>query len=162
MRFEGTLDIAAPRDRVWAFLTDPKQVTTCAPDVQSLDVTDPTHFKVVVKAGVGPIKGTFNMSVEFIDLRAPEHAEVLARGQAPGSAVEMRNTMDLVAAGERTTLRWTSDVTVNGMIAQVGARLMQGAADKITQQVFSCIQVKIESPASAGISAKPASPTRAS
>ncbi len=156
MRFEGTLDIAAPRDRVWAFLTDPKQVTTCAPDVQSLDVTDPTHFKVVVKAGVGPIKGTFNMSVEFIDLRAPEHAEVLARGQAPGSAVEMRNTMDLVAAGERTTLRWASDVTVNGMIAQVGARLMQGAADKITQQVFSCIQVKLESPASAGISANPA------
>src|SRR6266550_2406068 len=97
MRFEGTLDIAAPRDRVWAFLTDPKQVTTCAPDVQSLDVT-----------------------------------------------------------GERTTLRWASDVTVNGMIAQVGARLMQGAADKITQQVFSCIQAKLESPASAGISANPA------
>jgi hypothetical protein len=27
MRFEGTLDIAAPRDRVWAFLTHPREVT---------------------------------------------------------------------------------------------------------------------------------------
>ncbi len=145
MRFEGTLDIAAPRDRVWDFLTDPKQVTTCAPDVQSLEVTDPRHFKVVVRAGVGPIKGTFNMSVEFTDLRQPEHAEVLARGQAPGSAVEMRNSMDLAALdGTRTTMKWASEVVVAGMIAQVGARLMQGAADKITQQVFACIKQKLE------------------
>jgi carbon monoxide dehydrogenase subunit G len=144
MRFEGTLDIAAPRDRVWAFLTDPKQVTACAPDVQSLDVSDPTHFKVVARAGVGPIKGTFAMNVEFTDLRAPEHAGVLARGQAPGSAVEMRNTMDLAANDGRTTMRWASDVVVSGMIASVGARLMQGAADKITQQVFACIKAKLE------------------
>ncbi|HEV8536283.1 MAG TPA: carbon monoxide dehydrogenase subunit G [Candidatus Limnocylindria bacterium] len=146
MRFEGTLDIAAPRYRVWAFLTDPKQVTACAPDLQSLDIADPTHFKVVVRAGVGPIKGTFTMNVEFTDLREPEHAGVLARGQAPGSAVEMRNTMDLEAKDGRTTMRWASDVNVSGMIAQVGARLMQGAADKITQQVFACIKTKLEAP----------------
>lgn len=144
MRFEGTLDIAAPRDRVWAFLTDPKQITTCAPDVQSLDATDPRHFKVVVRAGVGPIKGTFSMNVEFTELRPPEHASVLARGQAPGSAVEMRSSMDLVASDGRTNMRWSSDVAVSGMIAQMGARLMQGAADKITQQVFDCVKAKLE------------------
>jgi carbon monoxide dehydrogenase subunit G len=145
VRFEGTLDIAAPRDRVWSFLTDPKQVAACAPDLQSLDLIDARHFKVVVRAGVGPIKGTFAMNVEFTDLREPEHAGVLARGQAPGSAVEMRNTMDLAAQdGARTTMTWASDVVVSGLIAQVGARLMQGAADKITQQVFACIKTRLE------------------
>ena len=145
MRFEGKLDIDAPRDRVWSFLTDPAQVTTCAPDVQSLEVTDPHHFKVVVRAGVGPIKGTFTMNVQFLELDRPKHAAVLARGQAPGSAVEMRSEMDLAALdGTRTTMKWSSDVTVSGMIQQVGARLMQGAADKITQQVFACIKAKLE------------------
>ena len=52
MRFEGTLDIAAPRDRVWSFLTDPKQVTTCAPDVQSLDVTDIANGYRAIRASV--------------------------------------------------------------------------------------------------------------
>ncbi len=147
MRFEGTLDIGAPRDRVWAFLTDPKQVTTCAPDVQSLDIADPAHFKVVVRAGVGPIKGVFAMNVEFTALRPPERAEVLARGQAPGSAVEMRSTMELAPVDPlRTTMRWASEVTVSGMIASVGARLMQGAADKITQQMFACIKATLEAP----------------
>jgi carbon monoxide dehydrogenase subunit G len=147
MRFEGTLDIAAPRQRVWEFLTDPKQVTTCAPDVQSLEIADPHHFKVVVRAGVGPIKGTFAMNVQFIELDRPKHAAVLARGQAPGSAVEMVSNMNLAEFDEsHTIMEWSSEVTVSGMIQQVGSRLMQGAADKITQQVFSCIKAKLEAP----------------
>ena len=147
MRFEGTLDITAPRDRVWSFVTDPAQVTTCAPDVQSLEITDPHHFKVVVRAGVGPIKSTFAMNVQFLELERPKHAAVLARGQAPGSAVEMRSEMDLAALdAARTTMNWSSDVSVSGMIQQVGGRLIQGAADKITQQVFSCIKAKLEAP----------------
>ncbi len=144
MRFEGTLDIAAPRERVWAFLTDPRQVTACAPDVQSVEVADPTHFRVVVRTGVGPIKATFTMNVEFAELAPPDRATVRARGQAPGSAVDMTNTLALDANGDRTTMRWASDVVVSGLIASVGARLMQGAADKTTQQVFACIKEKLE------------------
>jgi carbon monoxide dehydrogenase subunit G len=144
LRFEGTLDIAAPRERVWEFLLDPRQITACAPDVQRVEIADPTHFKVVVRAGVGPIRSVFTMTVEFAELRLPEHASVIARGQAPGSAVEMRSAVDLDAAGERTTMRWSSDVTVSGMIAQVGSRLLQGTADKITQQVFACIKATLE------------------
>ena len=155
MRFEGTLDIGARRDRVWAFVTDPLQVSACGPDVQRVDVLDPTHFKVVARAGVGPIRATFAMDVVFTELRSPEHAALRARGQAPGSAVEMTNTLDLAENGAaRTTMRWTSDVVVSGTIASVGARFMQGAADKITQQVFACIKEKLEAPAPASVHAE--------
>jgi uncharacterized protein len=147
MRFEGTLDIDAPRERVWSFLTDPAQVSACAPDLQKLEITDPHHFTVVVRAGVGPVKGTFTMKVQFLELDRPKHAAVLARGQAPGSAVEMVSNMDLAEFDEtHTVMEWSSEVTVSGMIQQVGARLMQGAADKITQQVFACIKEKLEAP----------------
>ena len=150
MHFEGTADIGAPRERVWAFVTDPERVSRCGPDVQRVDVIDPTHFKVVARAGVGPIRTTFALDVVFTELRAPDHASVRARGQAPGSAVEMTNTLDLSEpTSGRTTLRWASDVTVSGMIASVGARLMQGAADKITQQVFACIKEQLEAPTGA-------------
>lgn len=145
MRFEGTLDIAAPRDRVWAFVTDPKAVSECAPDVQSIEVLDPAHFKLVVRAGVGPIRATFNLDIVFTELTAPEKAVVRVRGQAPGSAVEMLNTMELSSpAPERSSMRWASDVNVSGTIAQMGARLMQGTADRMTQQVFACIKAKLE------------------
>lgn len=150
MRFEGTLEIAAPREQVFAFLIDPQQVTRCAPGLQSAEVADAEHFKVVLRAGVGPIQATFSFNVEITESRAPEHAALLARGQAPGSAVEMRNTMDLEATGEaRTVMSWASDVIVTGMIASMGARLMQGTADKMTQRVFACMKERLETPITA-------------
>ena len=145
MRFQGTLDIAAPRERVWAFVTDPKAVSACAPDVQSIEVLDPEHFKLVVRAGLGPIRATFNLDVVFTELLAPARANVRARGQAPGSAVELLSTMELDApTPDRTAMNWTADVTISGTIAKLGARLMQGAADKTIQQVFACIKTTLE------------------
>ncbi|HYU82224.1 MAG TPA: carbon monoxide dehydrogenase subunit G [Candidatus Polarisedimenticolia bacterium] len=145
MRFEGTFEVAAPKDRVWAFITDPKEVTACAPDVRSVEVDDPTHFRVTVRAGLGPIRATFKMNVEFSELRPEDHLTVLANGQAPGSAVEMRTTIDL-EGDHPTTLRWAADVTVEGMIANVGERFMPSVADRMTKQIFECVRSKLEAP----------------
>ena len=145
MRFEGTFEVAAPRDRVWAFITDPKEVTACAPDVRSVDVDDPTHFRVVVRAGVGPIRAVFKMNVQFSEMRAEEHLTVLADGQAPGSAVGMRTTVDL-DGDHPTTLRWASDVNVEGLVANVGERFLPSVADRMTKQIFECVRAKLEEP----------------
>jgi carbon monoxide dehydrogenase subunit G len=143
VQFKGTFTLAAPRDRVWAFITDPIQVTACAPDVRSVEVVDATDFVVVARAGLGPIRATFKMNVEFVEIRPLEHLTVLASGQAPGSAVEMRTTVDL--EGDRpTTLRWASEVAVSGLIANVGERFMPSVAEKMTQQIFDCIRAKLE------------------
>lgn len=150
MRFQGDITIEAPRERAWEFLTDPRQVTQCAPDVQSLDVHDEQRFTVVVRAGVGPVKGTFTFAVTWLEREAPERARVQARGKIPGSAVDMMTEMALTEAGDaQTLLHWEADVSVKGVIASVGGRLIQVAADKITQQLFACIKSKLEAPAPA-------------
>jgi carbon monoxide dehydrogenase subunit G len=147
MRFEGVVEIEAARDRVWSFVSDPASVAACASDVERMDVIDATHFLATVRAGIGPIRTTFVVDAEFIELRAPEHAEVRARGQARGSAVEMSNVVELADAGAgRTTLRWRADVNVSGAIANVGSRFIQAAADKTTRDVFACLKQKLEAP----------------
>lgn len=147
MHFEGVVEIDAARDRVWSFVSDPARVAACASDVERLEVIDPTHFRVTVRAGIGPIRTTFQVVAEFIALVEPQRAEVRARGQARGSAVEMANIVELADAGPgRTTLRWRADVNVSGAIANVGSRFMQAAADKTTRDVFACLKQKLEAP----------------
>ena len=47
-----------------------------------------------------------------------------------------------VGEGE-TDLAWSADVVVHGMIASVGARLLDGFAKKQTEQFFGCIRSKL-------------------
>ena len=145
MHFEGTVQINAPRDKVWAFLIDPNQVGSCGPGVESIEVIDDTHFKATAKVGVGFISARFVVNMELVDLEAPDKANIKAHGQAPGSAVDATATMAL-SDGEAggTQMDWQADVNISGTLASVGARLIEGTANKMIGQTFDCIKAKLE------------------
>ena len=67
MKFNGTVDINAPRDRVWAFLMDPDQVGPCGPGVESIEVVDADHFTARAKVGIGFISARFNISMPGVE-----------------------------------------------------------------------------------------------
>src|SRR5919201_428317 len=140
MKFSGSVPIAAPRDRVWAFLLDPNQVGRCGPGVESIEVIDPTHFKATAKVGVGFISARFVVNLEMAEQEAPERAVIKAHGQAPGSAVDATAEMRLSEAGGTTVMEWNADVSIAGAIASVGARLVEGTANKMIGQTFDCIR----------------------
>jgi uncharacterized protein len=145
MKFEGTVEIRAPRDRVWAFLMDPNQVGGCGPGVESIEVVDETHFKAKAKVGIGFISARFNIDMEIAERDEPNQAVIKAHGQAPGSAVDATATMAL-ADGEAggTKMDWAADVLIGGTLASVGARLIEGTANKMIGQTFDCIRTKLE------------------
>ena len=145
MQFAGTVEIAAPRDKVWAFVTDPDQVGQCGPGVESIDVIDATHFKAAAKVGVGFINAKFNVNMEFAELDAPDRAVIKAHGQAPGSAVDATASMTLSdGADGGTRMDWQADVAIAGSLASLGARLIEGTANKMIGQTFDCMKSKLE------------------
>jgi carbon monoxide dehydrogenase subunit G len=145
MQFSGTVEIAAPRDRVWAFLMDPHQVGSCGPGVESIEVIDDDHFKAKAKVGVGFISARFVVDMTVAERREPELAVLKAHGQAPGSAVDATANMRLSGAPDGpTTMDWSADVAIAGTIASVGARLIEGTANKMIGQTFDCIRAKLE------------------
>jgi carbon monoxide dehydrogenase subunit G len=145
MHFEGSVEIEAPRDRVWAYVTDPNQVGQCGPGVEKIEVVDETHFKASAKVGVGFISARFNVDMEFAELNAPNDATIKAHGQAPGSAVDANATMRLSdAADGGTVMDWAADVNISGTLASVGARMIEGTANKMIGQTFSCMKKALE------------------
>ena len=145
MHFEGTVDIAAPRDRVWAFVIDPDQVGQCGPGVESIEVIDDTHFKATAKVGVGFISARFVVNMEITDMTPPDVATIKAHGQAPGSAVDATAQMRLKDGdGGGTKMDWSADVNLSGTLASVGARMIDGTANKMIGQTFDCMKSKLE------------------
>ena len=145
MQFKGTVEIAAPRDKVWAFLMDPNQVGTCGPGVETIEVIDADHFKAKAKVGVGFISARFVVDMTVAERSEPDLAVLKAHGQAPGSAVDATADMRLSGPAEGpTTMDWSADVAIAGTIASVGARLIEGTANKMIGQTFDCIRAKLE------------------
>jgi carbon monoxide dehydrogenase subunit G len=145
MKFAGTVAIAAPREKVWAFVIDPNQVGQCGPGVESIDVVDDTHFKATAKVGIGFISARFVVNMEMAEQEPPDRAVIKAHGQAPGSAVDATAQMTLSdGAAGGTTMDWSDDVTISGSLASLGARLLEGTANKMIGQTFECMKAKLE------------------
>jgi uncharacterized protein len=146
MDFSGTQAIKAPMETVYAFVIDPNKVGWCGPGVESIEIVDETHFKARAKVGVGFISAKFTIDMEIAESVPPNHAVIKAKGQAPGSAAYGTGTMDLVAGDDpgTTNLVWSADVVMTGLIATVGARLIQATANKLVGQTFECIRTKLE------------------
>ncbi len=144
MQFQGTVQIDAPRDKVWAFLLDPNQVGSCGPGVESIEVIDEDHFRAKAKVGVGFISARFTVDMTMAEKTPPDLAVLKAHGQAPGSAVDATARMELSGpdAGP-TQMDWSADVAISGTLASVGARMIEGTANKMIGQTFDCIRSKL-------------------
>jgi uncharacterized protein len=145
MRFAGSVPIKASRERVWAFVTDPNQVGPCGPGVETIEVVDPTHFKASAKVGIGFISARFVINMEFAEQEPPDRARIKAHGQAPGSMVDATAEMHLSDGPDgATVMDWNADVNISGTLASVGARMIEGTANKMIGQTFDCMRAKLE------------------
>lgn len=146
MHFEGTVNIEAPRDRVWKFLTDAEFVSQCAPGVQEMEIIVPQEkYLAVAEVGFGSVKVVFKTDVEFLELNEPDYAQVKAHGDAPGGAVDVTSEMRLSDGANGTTdLKWTADIVVFGKIATFASRMMGSITRKLTARFFECAKAQIE------------------
>jgi carbon monoxide dehydrogenase subunit G len=146
MEFSGTQTMAAPIEKVWVFLEDVNNVAACAPGFQSMEELGEEHWKAVVAVGIGAVKAKFTMDITRPEKEKPGHMTMKGRGKAPGSAVDLNGDMRLTAldGGEQTQMDWQASVVVSGTIASVGARLMQGVAERLTGQFFDCLKSKLQ------------------
>lgn len=146
MQFEGSVQIAAPREKVWNFLTDPHAVSQCAPGMKSVEVIVPEkQFKVIGGVSFGSMQVTFDTDVELVELNPPSHSKVKAHGTAPGSAVDVIGDMFLSDNPDGTTqLKWNADVRIAGTIASLASRLMGAVTNKLSEAFFACLKGKLE------------------
>jgi carbon monoxide dehydrogenase subunit G len=77
------------------------------------------------------------MDVELFDIDAGKSAKMRVRGKAPGSAIDVVSKLQVDDAGSGTQLNWSATSEVSGTVANVGARLMEGTARKLTEQFWT-------------------------
>jgi carbon monoxide dehydrogenase subunit G len=157
MTMTGEVQLAAPREAVWAKLNDPEVLKVCIPGCEELEKTEDNGFRAVAKMKVGPVSARFKGKVTLSDLDPPNGYKISGEGQggvagfAKGGAV-----VSLADDAGATVLSYDVDAQVGGKIAQVGARLIQGTARKLADQFFSKFAESVGAPPPAATVAEPA------
>jgi carbon monoxide dehydrogenase subunit G len=115
---------------------------------------------MVMKAGVGSIKGLFNGSIKLDEIREPEHYKMIVEGKGSPGFLKGEGTIDLSDEGQETSVSYAGDVMVGGTLASVGQRMIQSTSKMMVGQFFTAIEAEAEAMAKAEESDEPFEPPK--
>jgi uncharacterized protein len=137
MTMSGEYQLPVPRETVWEKLNDPATLKTCIPGCEQLDKLSDNEFQAVATAKIGPVKATFKGKVTLSDIDPPNGYKISGQGDggvagfAKGGA-----TVKLEPKDGGTLLSYAVEAQIGGKLAQIGQRLVNGAAKKIADEFF--------------------------
>jgi carbon monoxide dehydrogenase subunit G len=149
MELQGERLIPASVDKTWASLNDPEVLKACIAGCETLERTAEDKMTAVVALKVGPVSARFKGNIAMTNVDAPNGYTINFDGQG-GVAGFGKGSADvaLTAQGpEQTLLKYTARATVGGKMAQIGSRLIDATAGKITEDFFKAFEAHL--PASA-------------
>lgn len=144
-KMDGEIELPAERELVWNMLNDPGVLKECIPGCEELSEID-GGFKATVKVRIGPVAARFAGQVTLEDLDPPNGYRISGAGEggiagfAKGAA-----TVQLREIEGGTILSYTVDAQIGGKLAQLGQRLINGAAKKLADQFFQSISDRARS-----------------
>lgn len=137
MTMSGEQQLGASRETVWAKLIDPEVLKACIPGCESLEVIGENEFQAVAVNRIGPVKARFKGKVRLTDMDPPNGYKISGEGDggvagfAKGGA-----TVTLTEKDGGTLLSYNVDAQIGGKLAQLGQRLVNGAAKKLADDFF--------------------------
>jgi carbon monoxide dehydrogenase subunit G len=146
MTNEQKFVVAAPPERVWAFLTDPYRVAECLPGAAITEKVDERTYFGTITVKVGPVGASYKGKIVFerLDPQTFE-ADLVASGQdtkGKGGA-QMRMQSRLVPEGDGTRVVVTTELQIAGILAQMGRGLIDTVSNQMFQRFAGCVQQKV-------------------
>jgi uncharacterized protein len=138
MELTESYTLPVPQQRAWEALNDTEILRASIPGCDSIEPDGENAYAVAMSASVGPVKARFRGRMQLTDIVAPNTYTIVFEGQG-GAAGFGKGTAHVTLAAdgdESTTLSYTASAQVGGKLAQIGSRLVDGAARKIAGEFF--------------------------
>ena len=143
MQLTATYAFPIPVARVWDLLMDPDVIASCLPGCQKFEPIGEDEYRVVMHAAVAAIGGSFGGTVRIADKQPPHSYRLVIDGSGtPGFAKgESLVTLRETPAGADVAVNAT--LTVGGLVAQVGQRLLGVTGKMMMDRFFNCLKTRI-------------------
>ena len=146
MELHGERLIPASLETTWAALNDPQTLQACIAGCESLERSGDDAYTAVVAMKIGPVSARFKGNLKMTDIDAPNGYTIAFDGQG-GVAGFGKGSADVKLSAEgaaATKLAYHARATVGGKMAQIGSRLIDATAAKITEDFFKAFEANLQ------------------
>ncbi|GER20365.1 CoxG family protein [Variovorax boronicumulans] len=173
MEMLGNRRLGVTQQQAWDALNDPETLKKCIPGCDKFELTGDNTYSVALAVKIGPVSAKFSGKVMLSDIVAPDGYKLTFEGQggvagfakgsssvslkpvagaseaAPVVAVTdgapVAETTPAAAAPAGCELDYTVQAQVGGKIAQLGQRLIDGAAKSTADDFFKRFEAEMQS-----------------
>ena len=136
MKLAGSYKLNVKKEIVWQALNDPNILKQCVPGCESFEKKSDTIFIVTATNQIGPMNATFSGTVTLSNIQENQSYTIKGEGQSSVGFANGSANVKLTEKNESTTLIYEVNVNVGGKIAQLGSRLIDGVAKKMSDYFF--------------------------
>ena len=136
MKLTGSYKLNVKKEIIWQALNDANILKQCIPGCESFKKENDTTFNASATNQIGPMNATFSGIVTLSNIQKNQSYTLSGTGQSSVGFANGKADVKLNEENGITTLTYIVDVNVGGKIAQLGSRLIDGVAKKMSHYFF--------------------------
>ena len=136
MKLAGSYKLNVKKEIVWQALNDPNILKQCVPGCESFEKKSDTIFTITATNQIGPMNATFSGTVALSNIQENHSYTIKGEGQSSVGFANGSADVKLTEENGSTKLSYEVNVNIGGKIAQLGSRLIDGVAKKMSDYFF--------------------------
>ena len=137
MDMQGTRQLGVTQQQAWDALNDPDTLKQCLPGCSRFEPEGEHGHAVTMAVKIGPVSAKFSGKVMLSDIRPPQSYRLAFEGQGGVAGFgKGASSVTLTPNESGCELAYTVQAQVGGKIAQMGQRLIDGAAKSMADDFF--------------------------
>jgi len=142
MKFVHTATVPAPRDRVWALVTDVPAAARCVPGVAAVTPNGTDKYKGSLMVQIGPVRLVLDGEIGITkkdEAAGTASLRADAKDTRLGGTIRANADMTVSSRGDETELRIATDVEIGGRIGEFGQPVIKRKADQLMKDFSDCL-----------------------
>ena len=136
MKLAGSYKLNVKKEVVWKALNDPNILKRCIPGCETFVKDSSNTFNATATNQIGPMNATFSGIVTLSKIKENESYTLSGEGQSSVGFANGSANVKLIEENGITILTYEVNIDVGGKIAQLGSRLINGVAKKMSDYFF--------------------------
>ncbi|MGZ4718673.1 MAG: CoxG family protein [Acidimicrobiales bacterium] len=150
MNISGSRTLDAPREAVFAAICDPDTLLAVIPGCSEIEQVGDAEYRGRISVRLPGIVGTYRTVVRLVDADAPSFGRL--EGEVVGALGSIKGdaSFRLTDAGGRTTVDYDGQAAIDGPLARLDSRFVEGLAGSLINQGLGSLNARLQQDASAG------------